>query len=41
LAVQKLLINRGIHPERKSPSEDVKKLQRKLVNEEKKQKINR
>jgi DNA-damage-inducible protein D len=35
-AVRNVLVSRGIHPENLSPSEDVKKLQRKLVNEEKK-----
>jgi len=35
-AVRSVLINRGIHPEKLPPSEDVKKLQRKLANEEKK-----
>ena len=35
-AVRSVLINRGIQPEKLPPSEDVKKLQRKLASEEKK-----
>jgi DNA-damage-inducible protein D len=36
LAVRKMLIERGVKPEQLPPSEDVKKLQRKLEGEEKK-----
>ncbi|HLG33283.1 MAG TPA: DNA damage-inducible protein D [Bacteroidia bacterium] len=36
LAVRKILIERGVKPERLPPSEDVKKLQRKLERDEKK-----
>jgi DNA-damage-inducible protein D len=36
LAVRKMLIERGVKPEQLPPSEDVKKLQRKLDGEEKK-----
>ena len=36
LAVRKMLIERGVKPEQLPPSEDVKKLQRKLEDEEKK-----
>jgi DNA-damage-inducible protein D len=36
LAVRKMLIERDVHPEKLSPAEDVKKVQRKLKGEEKK-----
>ena len=36
IAVRKMLIERGVKPETLPPSEDVKKLQRKLENDEKK-----
>jgi DNA-damage-inducible protein D len=36
LAVRKILKERGVEPEVLPPSEDVKKLQRKIENEEKK-----
>ncbi len=36
LAVRKMLIERGVTPEQLPPSEDIKKLQRKLENDEKK-----
>lgn len=36
IAVRKMLIERGVRPETLPPAEDVKKIQRKLVNDEKK-----
>ena len=36
LAVRKMLIERGVKPEKLPPSEDIKKLQRKIEGDEKK-----
>jgi len=36
IAVRKMLIERGVKPETLPPAEDVKKIQRKLVSDEKK-----